>query len=92
MKKQTILPASALVCAAALVLLFFAFGRKSVGKASGAETAFLTKSQSAPAAPKTAEEVQREKDEALVRSGIAEMSARAGETSVIADEGESVAD
>ena len=92
MKKQTILPASALVCAAALVLLFFAFGRKSVGKASGAETAFLTKSQSAPAAPKTAEEVQREKDEALVRSVISKMSVRARETIVIDDYGEFIAD
>ena len=92
MKKQTILPASALVCAAALALLFFAFGRKSAGKASGAETAFLTKSQSAPAAPKTVEEVQREKDEALVRSVISKMSARARETIVIDDYGEFIAD
>jgi len=92
MKKQTILPVSALVCATSLTLLFFAFGRKSAGKASGAETAFLTKSQSAPAVSKTAEEVQREKDETRVRSVISNMSARARETIVIDDYGEFIAD
>ena len=92
MKKQTILPVSALVCATSLTLLFFAFGRKSAGKAESAENAFLTKSQSVPAVSKTAEEVQREKDETRVRSVISNMSARARETIVIDDYGEFIAD
>ena len=92
MKKQTILPASALFCAASLALLFFAFGRKRSAKAAGTETAFLTKAPEAPTAPKTAEEVRREQDETRVRSVISNMSARARETIVINDYGEFIAD
>ncbi|MDR9858788.1 M15 family metallopeptidase [Treponema socranskii] len=91
MKKQTILSVSALVCAAALALLLFTFGRQG-GNTGAAETAFLTKARDTTAVQKTAEEVQRERDEERARLIISDMSARAQETIVIDDYGEFIAD
>ena len=90
MKKQTIVSISALLCAAFFALLFFTFGRN--GNRGAAETAFLTKAQNAPGTQKTAEEIEREADEARARSIISGMSARAQETIVIDDYGEFIAD
>ena len=92
MKKQTILLTSAPICAAALALLFFVFGRDDTGKTAAAKTVSLTKTQSAPAVRKTAEEVQREQDESRIRSVISNMSTRAQETIVINDYGEFITD
>lgn len=91
MKKQTILPVSAILCAAFLALMFFAFGRKG-GNTGAAETAFLTKARDTTAVQKTAEELQRERDEERARLIISDMSARAQETIVIDDYGEFIAD